>query len=146
MVPKIETYEINRLRKEVEGQRVCVIFDGTTRLGECIAILLRWCPANFKKVEQRLVALRTTQTHMDGDELGALINTVLGTTCGVETVNLICGARDSCSTNGKAMRNLEPMYINMESMLCISHTLSNCGAHVELPSLNEFMTPWLGLV
>jgi len=146
MVPKIEKFELERLRKELEGQRVCVIFDGTTRLGECIAVLLRWCPVGFNKIEQRLVALRTTKTHMNGDELGALINTILGTTCRVQTIDVVCGARDSCSTNGKAMRNLEPMYINMEAILCISHTLSHCGEHVDLPVLNEWMTPWLGLV
>ena len=146
IVPKIETFELNRLRKELEGQRVCVIFDGTTRLGECIAVLLRWCPGGFKSIEQRLVALRTTKTHMNGDELGALLNTILGTTCRVQTTDVVCGARDSCSTNGKAMRNLEPMYINMEAILCISHTLSHCGEHVDLPVLNEWMTPWLGLV
>eukprot|EP00966_Prymnesium_polylepis_P048752 1128575-Prymnesium_polylepis.2 len=103
-VPKIEEFELARLRKELEGQRVCVIFDGTTRLGECITVLLRWCPAGFKKIEQRLVALRTTKTHMNGDdlELGALINTIIGTTCRVQTTNVVCGARDSCSTNGKA--------------------------------------------
>ena len=146
MVPNIEEFELVRLRKELVGQRVCVIYDGTTRLGECIAVLLRWCPVGFTKIEQRLVALRTTEKHMDGDELGALINTILGTTCQVQTINVVCGARDSCSTNGKAMRNLAPMYINMEAILCISHTLSHCGEHVDLPVLNDFMTPWLGLV
>ena len=146
MVPKIEEFELQRLRKELKGQRVCVIFDGTTRLGECTAVLLRWCPVGFNKIEQRLVALRTTKTHMNGDELGALINDIIGTTCLVKTVDVVCGARDSCSTNGKAMRNLEPMYINMEAILCISHTLSHCGEHVDLPVLNEWMTPWLGLV
>eukprot|EP00966_Prymnesium_polylepis_P245638 5682423-Prymnesium_polylepis.1 len=34
----------------------------------------------------------------------------------------------------------------MEAMLCISHTLSHCGEHVELPTLEEFMTPWLSLL
>mmetsp|Transcript_23675 Transcript_23675/g.51033 ORF Transcript_23675/g.51033 Transcript_23675/m.51033 type:complete len:83 (-) Transcript_23675:856-1104(-) len=34
----------------------------------------------------------------------------------------------------------------MENILCISHTLSHCGEHVELPTLNEFLTLWLGLV
>lgn len=146
MVPKIEEFELKRLRNELKGQRVCVIFDGTTRLGECIAALLRWCPVGFTKIEQRLVALRTTESHMDGDELGALINTIISTTCQVQTIDVVCGARDSCSTNAKAMRNLIPMYINMESILCISHTLSHCGEHVELPTLDEFMTPWLSLV
>ena len=145
-VPKIEEFEFKRLLKELEGQRVCVIFDGTTRLGECIAVLIRWCPPGFEEIQQRLVALRTTKAHMNGDELGALINTIIGTTCGVQTINVVCGARDSCSTNGKAMRNLAPMYINMESILCISHTLSHCGEHVALSILDAFMTSWLGLV
>lgn len=30
--------------------------------------------------------------------------------------------------------------------MCVSHTLSHCMEHVDLPVLNDFMTPWLGLV
>ena len=146
MVPKVEEFEFARLINELKGQRVCVIYDGTTRLGECIAVLLRWCPSDFGKIEQRLVALRTTETNMDGNELGAFILTILLTTCRVRTVDVVCSARDSCSTNGKADRNIAPVLNNMESMLCISHTLSHCGEHVELPTLNAFMTPWLSLV
>lgn len=38
-VPMIEQLEIQRLRSEVSGQQVCMIYDGTTRLGECTAVL-----------------------------------------------------------------------------------------------------------
>jgi hypothetical protein len=31
-------------------------------------------------------------------------------------------------------------------MLCFPHTLHNCGKHINLPVLEEFMTPWLQLV
>jgi hypothetical protein len=145
VVPKIEMFEFARLVKELEGQQVCIIYDGTTRLGECVAVLLRWCPAGFGKIEQRLVALRTTATHMNGPELGALLIDILGQ-CSVRSVNVVCGARDSCGTNAVADRNMQPVLINMESILCISHTLSHCGEHVDLPVLNDFMTPWLSLV
>lgn len=30
--------------------------------------------------------------------------------------------------------------------LARAEALSHCAEHVELPTLNEFMTPWLGLV
>ena len=94
VVPKIELFEFARLVKELEGQRVCIIYDGTTRLGECVAVLLRWCPVDFAKIEQRLVALRTTETHMNGGELGALLMDILGG-CGVRSTNVVCGARDA---------------------------------------------------
>ena len=32
-IPKVEAYESRRLRMEIAGQKVTVIFDGTTRLG-----------------------------------------------------------------------------------------------------------------
>ena len=59
-IPKIEVREVEQLIKEATGQRVKIIFDGTTRLGEALVILLRWIPADFSKVEQRLIAFRTT--------------------------------------------------------------------------------------
>eukprot|EP00966_Prymnesium_polylepis_P092030 2130345-Prymnesium_polylepis.2 len=50
-IPKVEKFEIKRLKKEIEGQKVTVIFDGTTRLGEAIAVLLRWCPDDFNGIQ-----------------------------------------------------------------------------------------------
>jgi hypothetical protein len=38
-VPKVEEFEFSRVRDEIRGQKVTVIFDGTTRLGEAIV----WC-------------------------------------------------------------------------------------------------------
>lgn len=145
-IPMIEDYELRTLRCEIEGQRVAVIFDGTTRLGECVAVLLRWCSADFKGVQQRLVALQTMRRHMDGDELGAMLMMLLLNGMKVKPADVVCVARDSCSTNGKAHRNIAPVLLNAESILCISHTLSHCCEHVDLPTLDSFMTPWLSLV
>eukprot|EP00966_Prymnesium_polylepis_P197174 4569574-Prymnesium_polylepis.1 len=44
------------------------------------------------------------------------------------------------------MRNLKHVMIELQDFLCVSHTLSKLGEHIELSTLFEFMTHWLGLV
>eukprot|EP00966_Prymnesium_polylepis_P193425 4483555-Prymnesium_polylepis.1 len=83
---------------------------------------------------------------MDGPELCSFINNVLGTVCQIESMNVVGGARDSCSTNGTAMRNLKVVMLALQDFLCIPHTLSKVGEHITLPTLHAFMTHWLGLV
>ena len=145
-IPKVEAFEFQRLQAELKGQQVTVIFDGTTRLGEAITVLLRWCPSDFSGVEMRLVTFATTHKHMDGAQLCSFINNVLTKVCQVDSVDVVGGARDSCSTNGTAMRNLKVVMLELQDFLCVSHTLSKVGEHIELPVLYEFMTHWLGLV
>ena len=145
-IPKIETREVELLVKEAAGQRVTIIFDGTTRLGEALVILIRWIPADFSRVEQRLIAFRTTFKHTSGAELAQLIMQVLLTTLKIQPSDVVGGARDSCSTNGVAMRAIKHLLTIMQDFMCISHTLSHTGEHVELSTLEAFMTPWLSLV
>ena len=53
-IPFILNEEESHIRSEIEGQNVSVIFDGTSRLGEALAIILRFVSPDFK-IEQRLV-------------------------------------------------------------------------------------------
>ena len=145
-IPKVEAFEFQRLRRELKDQKVTVIFDGTTRLGEAIVVLLRWCPADFSSIQMRLVTVQTAEKHMDGPELCAFINNILSAVCQIESINVVGGARDSCSTNGTAMRNLKVVMLELQDFLCVSHTLSKLGEHISLPTLSDFMTHWLGLV
>ena len=145
-IPKVEAYEFRRLRMEIAGQKVTVIFDGTTRLGEAIAVLLRWCPSDFSGIQMRLVTFATTEKHMDGRQLCAFVAKMLTKSCDVEIEDVVGGARDSCSTNGTAMRNIKLLMLNLQDFLCVSHTLSKVGEHINLPTLENFMTHWLGIV
>jgi len=52
-------------------------------------------------VEQRLVSFNTTEVHCDGQQLAALILQVLFG-LGLKATDIVGGARDSCSTNGRA--------------------------------------------
>ena len=59
--------------------------------------------------------------------------------------NVVCFARDSCSTNGAACRTLLLTFSNAVDMLCLCHTCCHVGSHFDLPVLKDFMTPWLTL-
>ena len=54
LIPFIRAQEHSTIKGEVEGKCVVVIFDGTTWLGEALAILLRFVTDDFE-VEQHLI-------------------------------------------------------------------------------------------
>lgn len=67
---------MERLKSELDGQLVCMSFDGTTRLSEAMNIVFRFAPADFSYTTQRLVDFTAREQHMIGAELGQHINEV----------------------------------------------------------------------
>lgn len=74
-IPQIEKSEIDLLLSEIKGQYVSTSFDGTTRLGEAVNMVNRWCSASFHLV-QRLTMFRTVEKHMDHRQLARLIGNI----------------------------------------------------------------------
>ena len=72
-------------------RRGCIIYDGTTRLGEATAALWRQCNSKFL-LQTRLVAFRTTEKHMSGEELYRLLSTILLGDLGKQPDELIVGS------------------------------------------------------
>ena len=87
---------------------VSVVFDGTTREGEALAIVVRF--VRDWQIEQRLVRLLLLARPITGDELAPEILTVLSTELGIASTKLLACMRDRASVNGKAMRTVEIMY------------------------------------
>ena len=56
-VPFILKEEESRIHSEIDGQQLSVIFDGTSRLGEALAVVLRFVSSDWS-VEQRLVRVQ----------------------------------------------------------------------------------------
>lgn len=86
MVHKRENLEI---REEIQGEDVTVIFDGTTRLGEALAVIIRFCKG--WKVEQRLVKLQLLAKTLSGEEVAREILTVLSTELSIPSNQLLAG-------------------------------------------------------
>ena len=64
--------EMARLLAELDGQRYSLAFDGTTRLGEALNVVARFCTEQFV-LEQRLVRFVTLAQHADGAALAGVI-------------------------------------------------------------------------
>jgi hypothetical protein len=56
LIPFIHQEEIHRIQQEIAGRKVSVIFDGTSRLGEALAIIVRFVTGDWR-IEQRLIRM-----------------------------------------------------------------------------------------
>ena len=51
LIPKVEALEFKQLLAELEGQKISLSFDATTRLGEAVNIVARFCSSDFRLVQ-----------------------------------------------------------------------------------------------
>lgn len=145
MVPKVEADEFERIHNELLNQVVSAIFDGETRVGEAMALILRFCTADFR-LHQVLVAFVTAEKHMNAQEMTNLFMQLLLTRLQLPIKKVVCFSRDSASVNGAAVRQLRQTFGLASDILCICHTLNHLGDHFELSTLDEFLTAFIKLV
>ena len=122
-----------------------IMFDGTTRLGELMNVVARWCTKDFHLV-QRLIALRTFAKHLNAQQLAVFITQLLLGTLKMSIKNVTGFERDSAAINGASVRTLTTTFTSAENLLCICHTLCHLGEHFELSLLDAFMTLWIKLI
>ena len=125
--------EKKQIRSEVDHQDVSIIFDGTTRLGEALAIVLRFF--SEWKIQERLVRISLLAKSMAGEEVARELLTVLSTELGIPACRVVAAMRDRASVNNVAMRNVATMYPSVMDIGCLSRTLDLVGGHFELPTL-----------
>ena len=92
---------------EILGKCVSVIFDGTTRLGEVLAVVVQFI-CNWK-IHHRLAPLKFLMKSMCGEELARELISVLSVTLGVVSHRLLVAMRDGASVNTAAMHTVAVM-------------------------------------
>ena len=142
-IPPLLQQEKEKLRSELDGAFVSAIFDGTTRNGEALAVVVRFIK-NWN-IEQRLVRLSLLAKSVNGDELAREILTILSTQLGVSSGKLLACMRDGASVNEKAMNTLSIMYPHVMNIVCFSHSLDLVGTKFVTPKLDKFMKHWFGI-
>ena len=151
-IPHVRAIEIAKLKEEIEGQFLSIVFDGTTRIGEIVAIVARWCDDSFV-LRHRSLATPTLATHANGVTLGRLVLSKLTTTFEVPIIaredencpRVVGFIRDSASVNGVAVDMLKHNFGLAIDVLCISHTLDNVGRKFAFENVDTFMHAWLQL-
>ena len=121
-----------------------MIFDATTRLGEAIAVVLRFVDGQWQ-LQQCLVRLMLLSKSMTGEEIARELIVVFSTGLGIGLKMLIAAMRDRAAVNGAAMGTVKVLYPNVLEVGCFSHTIDNAGRHFSTPILDEFMRCWLTL-
>ena len=142
LVPFILMEEQAKIKQEIEGKDVSVIFDGTTRLGEAMAVVIRFVSDDWR-VEQRLLQLKTLAKSMTGEEIARELISVLSTSYSIGSNQLLAGMRDRASVNNVAMRTMKILYPHMLDVGCFSHTIDHVGEHFKTPVLSSFVSSWV---
>ena len=140
-IPFILSEEESRIR---DRRSVAVIFDGTSRVGEALAILLRYIDAEWC-VQQRLARVQMLAKSVSGEELARELISVLSVTYGIRSNMLLAAMRDGASVNSVAIRTLQVVYPLLIDVRCFSHTIDHVGNRFQTPTLSDFITLWICL-
>lgn len=128
------------------AKHCAVIFDGSTRLGEALVILLRFIDSANWSVQQRVVRLSVLAKSLTAAELAREILSCLCTTLQLPGNKVIASIRDGAAVNGAAVRLIrEVAFPDMLDIVCFSHTLDNVGRHFKTPVLDAFGHSWVSL-
>ena len=143
-IPFIHQQEQKKVKSELEGRKVSVIFDGTTRLGEAMVIIIRFIDAQWV-IQQRLVRMQLLAKSLTGEQIARELLFVLQAQYGVATDSLVATMRDRASVNNLAISILRVMYPQALDIGCFSHTIDNAGSKFATPILDEFISSWITL-
>ena len=107
--------EKSRIQSEICEQDVLVIFDGTSRLGEALAIVLRFVTSEWT-IEQRLIRVELLSKEKKLHE--NLYTLCLQSTVLVGSNNLLAAIRDRASSNSVSMKTVKVLYPNLVDIGC----------------------------
>ena len=144
--------EVERIKKELSlpGQGdmtkdVSVIFNGSTRQGEAIAIIVRFIEDQWA-ITQRLIRTDVCSKSVNADELARVLqNKALCVDFEIRANSLIAVLRDGTNVNQAALNRIQFFFSKMLNILCFSHTLDNVGSRLMSPTLQEFGHLWVRL-
>ena len=92
LVPFVLKQEEGRIRNEISGKALSVIFDGTSRLGEALASIVRFAGEEWT-LEQRLIRLQMLSKSLTGEETAKELINTLSVTYSVRHETLLAAVR-----------------------------------------------------
>lgn len=143
-IPTLLSMEKDDIKQATAGRPVAVIYDGSTRLGEALAVLFRFSDDEWSP-KQVLVRLKVLAKSLTGEQLAGELIHVLSTSLQVQQANLVATMRDGASVNGCALKVVRAIYPTALDVTCFSHAIDLTGSHFELPTLDLFMQHWIRL-
>ena len=152
LIPAVRQMEFEKTKAAIAGRDISVIFDGSTRLGEAVAMVVRYVEeeelADGRRlaIRQRLARMNVLSKSVTGEELCQQLITTLAVQLSVAPSNLLATMRDGAAVNGAAVRLLKAsIYTECQDIICFSHTIDNAGKKFDTPDLDDFFQLWSSL-
>ena len=144
LIPLIVSQEQANIKSELSGRPVSVVFDGTTRLGEALAIVVRYIDDSFT-IQQRLIRLQLLAKSMAGEEIAREIINTLSTQYSISSNLVVAMMHDRAASNNVALCTAKIVYPFLVDIGCFSHTLDLVGEKFSIPHLSSFTIWWVSL-
>ena len=141
VLPFIWHEEIAKIKEEISGRPVLIIFDGTTHVAEAFVLVLRF--VDDWLVKQRVCRLKLLAKSLAGEEIARLLVEILSTELGIASSLVVAAMRDRASVNSVAMRTVSILYCRVLDVGCFSHTLDHVGERMNTPVLDTFIKTWI---
>ena len=140
-IPLILKKEKDTLKAQI-GKNDCfsVIFDGSTRLGEALAIIIRF--VDQWHIQQRLVKLETLAKSLNAEQLAQRLIQCLAVEYAIQPNQLLAVMKDGAAVNEAALRQVAFFFPSIFNVTCFSHTIDNVGQHFQFRVLDTFMRYW----
>ena len=142
LVPFIVNEEVSRIKDEIRGKSLGIIFDGTTHVYEAFAIVVRFI-SDSRTIKQRLVKIQLLAKCLTGQEIAHELISVVSTQFGMGLNSITAVMRDWASINKVALKTLKIAYPALLDVGCMSHTLNLVGENFKLPNQFDFLNSWL---
>ena len=145
LIPVVLDKAKEKLKAELNIVReASIIFDGTARLGEALAIVVRYVQQDFRPT-QRLLRLEVLAKPLKGNELAQRLMTCMAVNNSFKPDMILAAMRDGASVNGNAIKQLLFFYPKIMDITCFSHTINNVGSKFVFKVLDVFFHHWVNL-
>ena len=145
MIPSIIEKEKETLKTELSLVDGCsVIFDGSTRMGEALAIVVRFVDDEWN-VQQRLIRLQVLPKSLKANQLAQCLIQSLAVEYSIRPGVLLAALKDGAAVNHAALEQVKFFFPQLLDITCFSHTIDNVGKHFEFRVLDRFSQLWVSM-
>ena len=142
-IPFVYSQVQQEIKAELSEKYVSVIFDGTARLGEAFAVVVRF--VSDKQLKQRLIKFQMLPKSMTGEEIAREVISILQIAYGIGAKQLLACMHYRASVNSCAMQTIKIVFPHIIDVGCYSHTIDLVGEKFDTPILDEFIRLWISL-
>lgn len=145
MIPSIIEKEKETLKTELSLVDGCsVIFNGSKRLGEALAIVVRFVDDEWN-VQQRLLRLQVLAKSLKANELAQCLIQSLAVEYSIRPGVLLAAMKDGAAINHAALEQVKFFFPQLLDITLFSHTIDNVGKHFEFRVLHRFSQLWVSM-